>query len=82
MSDYDNNMRGVLFRNERKEKDTQPDYRGTCEVDGKPLEISAWVRQIKNGANAGKNMLSLAFREPYQGPGAEQGAPADDRMPF
>ena len=47
--EYDNNMRGVLFRNDRKEKETHPDYKGSCEVDGVEMWISAWIKDGKNG---------------------------------
>ena len=35
--------RGSLFKNSYKEKDTQPDLKGTMtDLDGKEFEISAW----------------------------------------
>ena len=52
---------GALFINDRKEKETQPDYTGTCMVNGKMMQISSW----KNTSQAGKAYLGLAFSEPY-----------------
>lgn len=36
---------GILFRNDRKEKDSQPDYTGTITVHGEQLQLSAWIKQ-------------------------------------
>lgn len=38
---------GALFKNEHKAKDSHPDYRGPCVVNGKELEISAWIKKSK-----------------------------------
>ncbi len=47
---YENNGKGVLFKNNRKEKDTHPDYRGNIEFKGGvPYELSAWLKKDKNG---------------------------------
>jgi uncharacterized protein (DUF736 family) len=54
---------GALFSNE-KTKETQPDYRGKADVNGKEMEISAWVKTSQNG----KKYLSLSFQEPYKKP--------------
>lgn len=58
MPDYDNNMRGVLFKNDRKESDSHPDYKGSADVDGVEYWLSAW---IKTGAKG--KFMSLAFTE-------------------
>lgn len=55
---YDNNMRGVLFLNERKESDRHPDYKGSAEVDGVEYWISAWVKVPQSGGN---KFLSISF---------------------
>jgi len=52
---------GQLFKNDRKEKPTHPDYRGKINVEGKEYELSAWVKQ----GGAGK-WLSLQVQEPRQ----------------
>ena len=40
---------GVLFKNDRKDKPTAPDYKGNITVDGKPYWLSAWVKDGKSG---------------------------------
>jgi hypothetical protein len=49
MPDYDNDMRGVLFKNDRKEKATHPDYKGQCEIGGVEFWLSAWIKEGKKG---------------------------------
>lgn len=60
MTQYDNNMRGVLFKNDRKEKDSHPDYKGSCEVNGVEMWLSAWIKEGAKG-----KFMSLSF-EPKQ----------------
>lgn len=40
---------GSLFKNDRKEKETHPDYKGDINIGGKNYWISAWVKEGKNG---------------------------------
>jgi len=41
---------GALFKNDRKSKDHQPDYKGTITLaDGSTLQIAGWVSQGANG---------------------------------
>lgn len=58
MSQYDNNLSGVLFKNDKQGNEKRPDYKGSCEIDGANLWVSAWVREKKDGS--GKYM-SLRF---------------------
>lgn len=79
MTDYDNNMRGVLFKNDRKEKETHPDYKGSCEINGEEMWMSAWLKQGKNGT-----FMSFSFT-PKEQP-KKQSAPVPtedfDDIPF
>jgi uncharacterized protein (DUF736 family) len=54
---------GSLFRNERKQEgDRQPDYRGDAMVNGRKVEIAAWLKTSASG----KKFLSLKFSEPRE----------------
>jgi uncharacterized protein (DUF736 family) len=61
MSNYDNTNTGAIFKNEQK-TGSQPDYRGTINVDGVDKQIALWVKDSK----AGKKFFSVQISEPYQ----------------
>jgi hypothetical protein len=81
---------GSLFKNNRKEKPTHPDYRGDCLLNGQVLEISAWIKETRSGGK----FMSLAFkpkqeRQPQQQDApltgidpADVPAPAETEIPF
>jgi len=50
---------GSLFRNRKKEKDTQPDMRGDCMIEGREMEIAGWTKKDKNG----QKYLSLKIQD-------------------
>jgi uncharacterized protein (DUF736 family) len=81
MTDYDNNMRGVLFKNTRKTKDSQPDYRGSCEIEGVEYWIAGWRKTPKSG---GDSFLSLAFsiKEDETSKPREESPNVSDDIPF
>ncbi len=59
MAEYDNTNRGVFFKNLEKEKESQPDYRGNINVDGKEYWISGWIKEPKNG---GEKFMSISIQ--------------------
>lgn len=68
MTQYDNRNSGALFPNDRKTKQSHPDYKGSMtDSTGQEFWISAWVKQGKKG-----EFLSLAFEKkedrPAEGP--------------
>jgi hypothetical protein len=60
---YDNTNRGALFGNDRRQKDTDPDYRGSINVDGTEFWLNAWIKTSKDG----QKHMSLSVR-PKQDP--------------
>ena len=46
---YDNSNRGVLFKNDRKESDNHPDYKGQINCDGVEFWLSAWIKEGQKG---------------------------------
>jgi hypothetical protein len=55
--EYDNTNRGVLFENDRKETENQPDYTGSLDVDGEEFRLAAWIRESQQG----QEYMSLAI---------------------
>jgi hypothetical protein len=46
---YDNTNRWTLNKNDRKEKDTHPDYKGSLNVDGVDYWLDGWIKDSANG---------------------------------
>lgn len=70
-----------LFKNDRKEKDTHPDYKGDgMDLDGNMVWVSAW---IKEGAKGKFMSLSIQRKDQQQGGAAKpavEAAKADNGM--
>lgn len=84
MSNYDNTNSGVLFKNDRREKDTQPTHTGSINIEGVDYWLSAWVKDGKSG-----KFFSLAVKrkdqaqrqtEPQPAPAADDFEDSD--IPF
>lgn len=76
-----------LFKNDKKTKDTQPDWKGSIKLpDGSEFWFDAWTKQGTNG-----EFISGKIGNPKDGGGSNQPAafkifptavPADDDIPF
>ena len=60
---------GNIFKNNRKEKDSQPDFTGKALIDGKEKSISMWVKEGKSG-----KFFSVSFQEPWKPAGEPEKA--------
>lgn len=85
---YDNTNSGLLSRNDRKEKDSHPDFKGQINVEGKEYWLSGWVKERRDGTG---KFFSLSVKpkdgQPAQ-PAQQKAAPLaggydlNDDIPF
>lgn len=84
MSDYDNELRGVLFRNKDKRPEKKDaDYRGKATVEGVDYWLDAWINEPKGG---GDKFMAIKFKakdaQPAAKPEAAPAEPFNDAIPF
>ena len=54
---------GSLFKNDYKEKETHPDYTGSCtDPNGNVYDLAGWVSKTKDG----KSYFSLKIEHPFE----------------
>jgi uncharacterized protein (DUF736 family) len=56
---FDDSNRGALFKNDRKESEKHPDYKGSINVSGHDYWLSAWIKESKDG----KKYMSLSVQQ-------------------
>lgn len=76
MADYDNTNRGALFKNDRKEKETQPDYKGKINVEGQDFWLSAWLQTGKSGVK----FMALSVQPKEQESGYQKAKQAREQL--
>ena len=78
---------GVLFKNENKDNEKKPDYKGSIMVDGNEYWLSAWIKEGKSGKFMGlavspKDAQPPTGKVPYgQGGTTKEGRDSED-IPF
>ena len=85
MTEYDNNMTGVLFLNDRKETDKHPDRKGSAEIDGKQYWVSGWDKNTSKGETISLKFTAKDAVQKSSAPRAAEAARAtepDDEFGF
>ena len=82
MSQYDNNLTGVLFKNDKGDNEKRPDYKGSAEIEGVQYWVSAWIRDGAKG-----KFMSMKYERKEQqtqaAPAQQQAASSYDKdVPF
>ena len=83
MPNYDNEI--ALWKNEKREKETDPHYTGTATVGGVKYRAVAWGRKKDANPEAPLIKVKLNVIERRDEPAPQQGAPdgdIDDNIPF
>ena len=78
---YDNEMRGIISKNDRKEKDSHPDIKGKCQINGVEYWMSGWRKERADGSGF---FYSVSFEAKDEKPKAapkRQQSDTDD-IPF
>ena len=55
---FDDSNAGALFKNDDKQNDRSPDYKGEINVNGVAHWLSAWIKTSRKG----KKFMSLAVK--------------------
>ncbi len=81
--EYDNTNTFALFKNDKQGNDKAPDYKGKINIDGRDLELAAWIRKSAKGTT----YMSGQVSEPWQGNKQDFQAPQksetfEDDIPF
>jgi uncharacterized protein (DUF736 family) len=82
--EYSNVNRGAIFKNDDKQQDNHPDYKGSLNVNGVDLWVSGW---LKTSEKTGKKFMSLSVKpkdEKASKPATKQqkSVEFDDDVPF
>ena len=80
--EYDNRGRWTLFKNDRKQKDTDPDYTGTLTLqDGTECFFDGWIQTSKK---TGQKFMSGKYKpkdaQAHSGP--DDNGEEDQEQPF
>jgi hypothetical protein len=80
-------MSGSLFKNDRKEADTHPDYKGSALIGGVDHWLDAWINTDRNGNKYMSLKLKPKDQQAGGNPAPRQAAPAsqfddDSEVPF
>ena len=88
---YDNEMKGVLFPNDKKGNDKAPGYKGTVTIKGVEYEMAGWLNEGQSGKYMSLKVSEKMAKQPQHpvGQSANQnnsqfgGTPfPDDDIPF
>ena len=81
--EYDNNMSGVLFKNDKATNDRAPQFTGKINIGGKELRLAAWVKEGKNGKFFSLKVSEFENKEPKPKPKtADVFGDLDSDVPF
>ncbi len=74
---------GSLFKNKYKEKDTHPDYTGSCtDPNGNVYDLAGWVSKTKDGEAYFSLKVELPYVKKEEESAASEPTPVNHDLPF
>ena len=76
---YDNTNSFALFKNDKGDNESRPDYTGTVTLEGgKEMRMACWIRESKSGLK----FLSGRLSEPQENSGTNNASVEGADVPF
>jgi hypothetical protein len=63
MSQFDNSNKGGIWKNDKRESETHPHFKGNAEVGGIDYWVSGWLRNKDGNPNAPAMKFSFTAKE-------------------
>ena len=83
MTKYDNNNQGAIWKNEKRETDKHPHFKGDATVNGIEYWVSAWERDPNGNPKAPELKFRVTPKDaPKVPPKTKNDAPFNDDIPF
>ena len=91
MTEYDNTNRGEIWKNDRKDSDRHPDFKGSINVEGRDYWLSGWLRAADANPRAPSMRFSVTPKDEAQAEGINNAKAAikpeippfdDQQIPF
>jgi len=73
---------GSLFKNDKRETDSQPNAKGSALIDGVAYWVSAWTNESANGARYQSLKFSRKDENTAPNPAAPHPEDPNDSIPF
>ena len=80
--EYNNENRGALFKNERRDDEKFPNYKGSLNVEGVDFWISAWLKESKDGAKFMSLSIKAKDQKEAKSPTKRSPKDFDEDAPF
>lgn len=79
---YNNDNSGALFKNDRKEKETHPDYKGKINIEGVEYWQSAWLKEGAKGKYFSQSFTKIEPKEEPKSVEKQIDEDLDKDLPF